>query len=78
MKVKITSANRTQQVNVIAKCRSWGAGSRYGDYGPVDGKTAVGPGLKRVKATVEDVNRYQKEGVLYGWDGVSVAIIRVK
>lgn len=44
----------------------------------VDGKTAVGPGLKRVKATVEDVNRYQKEGVLYGWDGVSVAIIRVK
>ena len=41
MKVKITSANRTQQVNVIAKCRSWGAGSRDGDYGPVDGKTAV-------------------------------------
>lgn len=40
-KIKITSVNRTQQQNVINKCRTWGAAARDGDYGPVAGKTAV-------------------------------------
>jgi hypothetical protein len=40
-KIKVMSENRTQQVNVITKCRNWGAEARDGDYGPVGGKYAV-------------------------------------
>jgi hypothetical protein len=40
-KIKILSKTRTQQVNVINKARQWGAAARDGDYGPVEGKTAV-------------------------------------
>jgi len=41
MKIKITSANATQQNNVITKCRNWGAAARDGVYSDVPGKTAV-------------------------------------
>ena len=41
MKVKIMSKNRFEQSGVISKALDFGAVARDGDYGPVEGKTAV-------------------------------------